>query len=261
MPSLLDHSSSNSAKLLIAADSGAGKTGALASLIDAGLRVRILDFDNGISVLKGFVKDKAKLSTHVHYVELHDSLKLTAGRVGISKANAFQRAMDALDKGSADLWGENFGPIETWGDDTVLVLDTLSSAGRASLNMVMQLNGKGFAAPEIQHSGVAMENIERMLDILTSEAVKCHVIVNTHLTNVEGTAKLYPEALGSKLSPKIGRKFDNMLTLSITAGARTFKTQKDGLFACKTAIPMDETLPIATGLATIFKKLTGKVNL
>lgn len=265
MPSMADHESFSIVKMLVAADSGSGKSGALASLIDAGLKVRVLDADNGLSVVKGYVKDKEKLRTNMHFVKLVDDLSLVASRVGVKKAHAFQEAMDALDGGEKGkkLWGEDFGAVTTWGPDVVLVVDSLSMLGRASLQMVLQLNGKGHAQPEIQHYGTAMENIERLIGILTSPAVGCHVIFNTHLTNVDGTAKLYPEALGSKLSPKIGRYFDTMVTLSVTPGTleRKFKTSKDGLFACKTSTKLAEEYPIASGLADMFKAITGKSQL
>ena len=87
MPSMLEHESNNLVKVMVASDSGSGKTGALASLVDAGFNLRILDFDNGLSVLKGFVKDKSKLA-NVHYVDkLQDDLKLVAGRLGVAIAN------------------------------------------------------------------------------------------------------------------------------------------------------------------------------
>lgn len=259
MPAMTDHESNTLVKVLVPSDSGTGKSGALAPLIDAGYNVRVLDFDNGLSVLKGFVKDRSKLA-NVHYVTLRDDFSLMAGRVGIKKASAFQRAMDILDKGG-DLWGvgSNIPPLIEWTPRDILVVDTLSGAGRASLWMVMQANGAAFKSPEIQHYGTAMDNIDKLLDMITSDAVGCNVIVNTHITNIEGSTRLYPEALGSKLPPKVATKFDNMISLSVnTGGKRTFKTQKDGLFALKTAVPIKETYPIETGWVEIFQDLTGK---
>jgi hypothetical protein len=262
MPSMADHESNAIVKALLLGNSGAGKTGALVSLIDAGLKVRVLDFDNGVSVL-GRAKNKDFLRDNVHYVTLRDKMKLQASKIGIQKADAFQRAMDALDGGSkgAALWGKDFGPVTDWGSDCVLVVDTLALAGKASLQMVMQLNGKGFSQPELQHYGTAMDNIEKLLDIITSDAVGCHVIVNTHTATAEGSPIPVPEALGSKLGPKVGKFFDNMLSVSLTSGARTIKTVKDGLIVCKTAKPLKETYPLETGLADIFRDLTGKKEL
>lgn len=258
MPSMTEHESNDLVKVLCPSDSGSGKTGALASLVDAGFNVRVLDFDNGLSVLKGYVKDRTKLA-NVHYVNgLQDSYSLMIGRIGIKKASAFQRAMDALEKGGPEYWGADIGPLETWTKRDILVLDSLSMSGRAALFLVMQVNAAQFKNPEIQHYGVAMENIERMIQMITSSSVPCHVIVNTHITSSEGDPRLYPESLGSKLNPKIGKYFDNMVSLRLAAGARQFFTQKDGLLSLKTSAVLAEKLPIATGWVTIFEGLTGK---
>lgn len=258
MPSMLEHESNSIVKAMLAADSGSGKSGALASLVDAGMKVRVLDFDNGLSVVKGYVKDKSKLA-NMHYVDqLQDQMKLLAGRIGIQKAPAFQRAMDALDKGGKEYWGADIPPLEEWGPDTVLALDSLTMAGRTSLQMVMQANAAGFKSPEIQHYGTAMENIEKWIQMLMSSAVKCHVIINTHITGVEGEARLYPDALGSKLPPKIGKHVDNLFGLRLVGGKRVFLTVKDGLLALKSAVKLDEQIPIENGWVTIFEKITGK---
>ena len=242
-------------------DSGSGKTGSLACLVDAGFNLRILDFDNGAKVLRGYVKDKSKLA-NVHKVDdLQDDMQLVAGRVGIKKAAAFQRAMDALDKGGKDYWGESgahIGPLKTWTRKDILLLDSLTFAGRSSLLMVMQANAAAMKAPEIQHYGTAMENIERLLGQITGGGMPCHCIVNTHLTMTNGSSRPLPSALGDKLPGKVGRYFNTVVSLSVTGGQRTFKTKVDGLFACKTEVPLPETLPIDTGWKTIFEALTDK---
>lgn len=259
MPSMLDHESNNIVKIMCAADSGSGKTGSLASLVDAGMNIRVLDFDNGLSVLKGRVKDKTKLA-NVHYVDrLQDEIKLVAGRVGIVKAPAFQRAMEALDKGGKEFWGSDAIPaLTSWTPRDVLVVDSLTMAGRASLQMVMTANAAGLKSPEIQHYGTAMENIEKWVQVLMSSATPCHVIINTHITGVDGDARLYPDALGSKLPPKIGKYVDNVIGLRLKGDKRVFLTQKDGLLALKTAVPLPEQLPIETGWKDIFESITGK---
>lgn len=255
---MLEHESNEIVKAMLAADSGSGKTGALAPLVDAGFNLRILDFDNGLSVLKGYVKDKTKLK-NVHYVDqLQDQMKLLAGRIGIQKAPAFQRAMDALDKGGKEFWGADIPPLDKWTSQEVLVLDSLTMAGRTSLQMVMQANAAGFKSPEIQHYGTAMDNIEKWVQILMSSDVKCHVIINTHVTGVDGDARLYPDALGSKLPPKIGKYVDNLYGLRLTGGKRMFLTQKDGLLALKSAVPLPEQIPIEQGWLTVFEAITGK---
>ena len=259
MPAMTEHESGRLVKMLVAADSGAGKTGALSSLVDAGFNLRILDFDNGLSPLRHYVKDKSKLA-NVRYATLTDELKLTGGRFQITKATAFQIAMSLLDKGGGE-WGEDVGPLSTWTPRDILVLDTLGKMGRASLLLVMQVNGALAKQPEIQHYGTAMENIERFLGQVTSARTPCHVIINTHLTKDEGSQRLYPESLGSKLNPKIARDFDNFFSISMTGGARTIKTSKDGLLALKCAKPLGAEYTIEDGYAKIFRELTGVTKL
>jgi hypothetical protein len=138
----------------------------------------------------------------------------------------------------------------------------------AAFNMVLQANGvvnpsgqRG--GPEQSHYGAAMESIERALDWLTNpDLVPCHVIVNAHWTYQDadnGLMKAYPETVGNKLSPKVGRKFNSLFSVSITAGQRSIKVRKDGMIACKSAKPLSkEQYPVETGMADIFKEMVGE---
>lgn len=257
---MLDHESNRIVKMLVAAHSGAGKTGALSSLLDAGLNVRVLDFDNGLSVVKNHVQKRESLG-HMHYATLRDELKLAGGRFAITKANAFQRAMELLDKGGGEWGDDSIGPLKTWTPQDVLVVDTFGNMGRSCLLMVMQINGAIAKNPEIQHYGQAMENLERFLAQVTSPAVKCHVIVNTHLYRSDDSPMLYPEALGSRLGPKVARYFDNFFSISATGTKRTIKTEADGLLMLKCAKKLSAQYQISDGYAQIFRELTGVQDL
>jgi len=258
MNDLTQHESATVVKALCVGHSGGGKSGALAPLVDQGYNLRVLDFDNGLGVLRGFVKKPANLS-NVHYITLRDRLKLMGARMGIAKADAFQRAMNALDEGGAKHWGEagaHIPPIWDWTPQDILVIDTLAGAGKASLNMVLFANGHIMKPPEIQHYGTAMGNIESLLDYITSDAINCHVICNTHLSPMaEGSITMFPESLGNKLGPKVAKPFDNMISLSILGKTRSFHTDKDGVLALKTSRPIKPTYPIETGWADIFRDL------
>ena len=205
MPSMTEHPSSTLVKAICAADSGSGKSGSLASLVDAGFNVRVLDFDNGLSVLRGFVKKKENLA-NVHYVDqLTDELKLVGGRIGITKAPAFQRAMAALDEGGEKYWGAAIPPLNKWTPRDWLVVDSYSMAGRACLQMVMHANAKDLGHPEIQHYGTAMENLEKWVAMLTSSEVNCNVLLNTHITSIEGTRKTAVPMRSSHSLPRSDR--------------------------------------------------------
>ena len=72
MANISKHKSTSVTKLLLCGDSGSGKTSALASLANAGKKLRILDYDDGLDILPEFLKpDVVK---NVSYVTLRDSL-------------------------------------------------------------------------------------------------------------------------------------------------------------------------------------------
>ena len=54
MANIKTHKSAEYTKLMLVGDSGSGKTTALASLANAGYNLRILDFDDGLSILQSF---------------------------------------------------------------------------------------------------------------------------------------------------------------------------------------------------------------
>ena len=100
MPSLSNHQSNLYTKCLFIGDSKSGKTGALTSLVAAGYKLRILDFDNGLDVLKQFVLNECpdKIG-NVEFRTLQDKRKATsAGSVIDGTAQAFIRGIEMMDK-------------------------------------------------------------------------------------------------------------------------------------------------------------------
>jgi len=266
MGSLLEHPAHKSAdkrgifKGLVVGDSGAGKTGAIASLIDAGYKLKIMDFDAGLDPLVGYVKNKELLG-NVEFVTLRDTFKLRGSYLAVDKAPAYQRGMALLQD-----WN-GAGPVQSWDPDTILVIDTLGRMSRASFNMVLQANGiispsgtRG--GPEQSHYGTAMENVERTISLLTNpDIVPCHVLVNAHWAYQEdgsGILRPFPETIGNKLNPKVGRDFNNLFSVSVSAGKRSIKVVKDGVIACKSSRPLKhEQYGIGDGLANIFLEVVG----
>lgn len=261
MPSLANHPQGRLVKAICMADSGSGKTGSLASLVDAGYNLRILDFDGKASIIANYCKKPENLEGS-SAIPLQDDFKLgVGGRVAIKKADAFNNGMKLLNKWEDD--GVDYGSVESWTEKEVLVIDTLGMMGRSSLNMVLFANGYMNKPPEIQHWGTAMENVEKVVAQLCSDSIPCHVIVNCHIDLREaatgGVIKAYPDALGAKLGPKISRYFNTQITLSVRGGVRKFQLDKDGIIPCKMQKPMTEKdLPIETGWAQLFKHFTGK---
>lgn len=274
MPSLTQHPSVAGGsgrgiyKGLHVGDSGTGKTGALAALVEDGYRLRVLDFEDGLDPIAGYVKaeHKEKLG-NVSYHTLKDQFQMVGSYLAIKKAPSFQRAMKLLQNWEDDSAPEgSYGPVESWGDDIILVVDTLGSMSRASFNMILHANNAlapsgGRGGPEQSHYGTAQNNVERLLDMLTTpEVVPCHVIINAHWSWQEGdsgVSRPYPRTIGKALDPKVGEKFNNMLGFSASATGKLIRTQRDGTIPLKTSKPVKESYPISSGLSELFKELVG----
>lgn len=266
MPSLKDHQALHAVKLLNIGDSGAGKTGALAALINAGYRMFILDYDNGLDPLREHV-DPKKLD-NIYFESLQDKLK-QSGRSIIPKdqPRAFVTGIGLLDKWVDSASGEHMGSVWDWSTDTILVMDSLTHMSLSALRYILAINGRSGTKPWQSDWGEAMSLVEETLQLLYCKDIGCHVIVNAHVTyheNVElGITKGLPTALGTKLPPKVPTYFNTMVLTATKGGGsntkRVIYTRPQGLVTAKCPVvhKVDRELPIDTGLATIFKTLTG----
>jgi hypothetical protein len=274
VPQATKHQSHRTTKLLNLGDAGSGKTGALASLAKAGQRLIILDFDNGLDILIGLLKNDQKALEHIYYETFTDELMMGPQDMIITKGKptAFTSAMKGLTKwefpverGSKETY--NLGNSGDWGPDTTIVIDSLGFAADAALRFVRQKNMHQFEEFVSQPDyGQAMSRVENMLQLLYSDAIKCNVIVNTHIVYLEdvlkGTLKGLPRALGSKLPPKVGGYF-NTIVRTMTEGQgrsqkRVIKTASDIGTELKLPVApgtIPDTLPIEDGLVTIFNAL------
>jgi hypothetical protein len=250
-----------SAKIIVAAHSGAGKTGALASVANAGYELFILDFDNGLDPLYHFVLPEFK--HNVHFVTLQDDTENTSGETIIKRADSFIRGMKLL--ANWDDGEKNYGPVVTWGPERVLVLDSLTFASIGALHLASIRNGqnkyrpqaiKGLGDPR-QIIGEAQVLVEGMLADLHSNKVKCNVIVMSHITYEGPDTDMtgFPTTVGRKLSPNVPRYFNTMLYMEKVGNQRQIKLNHPGIpTKCPALIP--ETLPINTGLAQVIKAIT-----
>lgn len=258
MVSLSEHKSSRFVKIMYIGDSGTGKTGSLASLVEAGYKLRILDLDNGVTVLREFIKESCpdKLGL-VDYETCRDKYKSSPGGPIISgMPRAYVDATKLMTQ-----WSDETIPSE-WGEDTVFVLDSLSALGRAALAWAEGLNPS--AKDRRQWYGTAQNSLENIIAMLTSDAFEANVIVISHVHYSEdrsGIERGYANAIGKALGPRIPMYFNSMIlaeTSGMGKGAkRTIRTVPTNLITLKTPAPfkIDESLPLETGLATLFDKL------
>ena len=276
-------------KLLILGDSGTGKSGSLASLALAGYKLRILAYDDGLSVLAAHIRkaDPAALA-NVSAITLADTIKqVGTNQVFAGQPTAFSRGLALCDNwkdGEHDL-----GKPSEWGTDTVLVIDSLTRMSQAAFNFALALNNSGPFDANMTHYNVAQQLIERFLQKLVAGNLRCNVIVIAHISywfeatttvkkmetttmrtaaSADATAdtisKAFPMALGRALSPRIMAYFNDAIlatkkfTGNGTKEVRYFATRPTTQLDLKSSIvePPAE-LSLTTGLLDYFRLCGG----
>ena len=268
MPKLSDHQSNQYTKLLLEGDSGSGKTGSLASLVAAGYKLRILDFDNGLDALKAFVmRSSPENIDNVEFRTLRDKRKAgPEGPVIDGVPKAFPTALKMLDRwkytddGGSEV---DLGVPSQWGPDHILVLDSLTFLSDAAFDFREPLAQRGrdgkYDVRAVYKD--SQDAIESVLALLTSETFRTNVIVTSHIRyvdNPDGTKKGYPTSVGSALSPVIPRYFNTVALCETKAGGkRSIRTAATAMIDLKNPKPfeMGKEYDIENGLAEVFKVL------
>jgi hypothetical protein len=264
MPTLDQHQSNDYVKLLLIGDSKSGKTGSLISLVKAGYKLRIVDMDNLLDVLKYFIiKECPELIGNVEYRTLRDERIWTPDGPQVTSPKAYGaavRMMQSWKYGDVDL-----GSPAEWGQDCIFVLDSLSRLCDAAYDFRVPLTpvGKGGQYDARAVYGDAQDAVENNIANLTSEGFRTNVIVIGHVTYQEqpdGTIKGFPQGVGAKLSPKIPQYFSTVVLYNNEKGKRTIRTNSTPLIDLANPKPfeMGDKYPIETGLADIFQVLTGR---
>jgi len=266
MPSISQHQSARVTKLLVLGDSSAGKTGALAPLAAAGYKLRIIDVDNGLDILRDYltnpkspyVQQRKNIADFVEYETITDTMKQQGGRLVPVTAKAWTKVINLLDDWKTPTAA--FGNIATWDENDVLVIDTLSILADKALQFILSLNLRLGQRPHQSDWGEAQQLIQGLLEKLYDDAVKCNVVVNCHIRYMEDQNKImrcFPESAGKMLSPKIGRYFNSVVRVKTVGTQHKIITVSDNFLELKTSSPLNvkPEYPISNGLAQLFADL------
>lgn len=263
MPSLTNHQSNDYTKLLLIGDSKSGKTGSLVSLVKAGYKLRILDLDNLLDVLKYMIqRDCPEMIDNVEFRTLRDKRKAGAqGSVidGAPKAWINMVKMLSNWKYTEDGVETDLGNPGTWGPECILVVDSLSRLCDAAYDFHESIIPVGKSGDYDKRAvyGNAQKDVENLLSMLTSPAMKTNLIVIAHVAYQEqddGTLKGLPQGIGQKLSPKIPEYFPSVILYTNKGGKRTIQTNSTPLINLANPKPfeMQPSYPIETGLVDFF---------
>jgi hypothetical protein len=248
MSTLEDYKEKKPIKMLLMGDTGTAKTGSLASLANAGYKLHILDYDNGLDILSTTVKKECL--KNVEYETLTEKKKVVNGEVlPAFSPKAFSKGLALLTE-----WANKYTSLED-----VIVIDSLTFMSDAALEFVQAGTGHLGRQPEIQEWGIAMSKIEDVLAILYSEDVQCNVIINSHIKYIQdestGIMKAQINTLGTKLPPKVGRYFNHMLLAQMQGSKRILKTKATAIMGLKSPNPqkVKDSYDVETGLADYFR--------
>lgn len=293
MSTLDQHPALQTIKLLHVGQSGSGKTGALASLVEAGYKLYILDYDKGLDIIVNVLKAKglSRLLKNVEYETINEEMKFKGGKAIVAAATAFRRAGQVLTD-----W-----KVDQLGPESVVVLDTLNTFSQVGFNEAMKMSARLNVAgdggrPRQQEYGIMADMVLAFIDTLTNvttvrpnpepgkdniviPGVDCHVIVNTHVKflaaedeallasrdkNIEFTRALgLPEAKGQEVPRNIAKYFNTVIYSSVVGrgvGAkRTIFTTPQGVVDVRTSSPytVKPTYSVETGLADMFRDILG----
>lgn len=261
-------------KLIVAAHTGMGKSGLLASLVQAGYWLRVLDLDNGIDILRGYVTDPASPYVLANpacganlqsVVTLAENRKTQGGKLGIAKAEVWSKACGQLEK-----WDDgelHFGSITEWTTQDVLVIDSFTRLGEAAIRFVQAMNGRLNQHPWQSDYGEAQTLLKNFLEIITSPDVQCNVVLNCHIDTIEDqntkVSQDWPRTLGKALAPVVGSYFNTLLTIRRTGTGANVKrvlcTVPSGTLGVKNTAPfrVKPEYDIAQGLAEYFAAVRG----
>lgn len=272
---------------------GSAKTGSVAALLNAGYKVRMIDFEGNYLPLLRYTKKE--FLKNLDIVTLQDKLSGDSSRFiepeGIP--TAFADALKLLN-GEWKYTGKdgkevNLGRSKEWGRDTVLLIDSLTANGEASMRRARKMMNKTVQNTTAAVWGAAVDDQIAMIQALKHEKRQHHLIYLAHLQmvgpevpmltrddDINGTkdiklqiaeeradlisTRLYPRAVTRNASTVIAKEFPTVILAER-------KATKSGVkFSLRTAAGSELDLkapgatiaaeyPIETGLADIFKEL------
>lgn len=258
--------------VLLEGPAGTGKTHSLGTLVETGIEVFGLFTESGLETLTGYWTDHGKpVPPNLHW---HMLKRKSAGFEALVRGaesvntmslealakmqdpkrmehNEFVNLLKALTNFPCDRTGQTFGPVDQWGPDRAIFIDSLT--GMNSIVMSLVVGNKPMKS--MADWGLAQDQLEKLLRQLT-DGCKCHFILISHVERetdqVFGGVKVTVSTLGKSLAPKIPPMFSDVI-LSVREGSKFTWSTANALADLKT-----RNLAIADGLPPSFNPIIEK---
>lgn len=224
-------------KILLEGPSGTGKTYALGTLVDWAsrqtppLEVFVIFTENGLETLLGYWSERGQaVPPNLHWTVIRtpslglDSLIEGARKTGQLSYEALTKATDS-NRGTNNPWekflttftdipddrtGKKYGNIGLWGNDRILVNDSLSETAQACFRMV---TGSKPTASQPDY-GVAQNNLLNWLRFMT-QSLQCTFVITAHVqrqvNEVTGSTQLMTKAIGKAIGDDIPQLFSEVI--------------------------------------------------
>lgn len=252
-------------KILLEGVEGTGKTDAIRTLVEAGLKVFVVFLEPGMEVLmdtrRGRKVYTCKDGLHWRYIpvaqpsfkELSQAadmlnkfdFKTLAGLPpqNREKYRAMYQLMETMSNLRCDRCGEAFGPADQLPyDQWCVVNDSLTSISKAA--MFGHIGSKP-GAHEGEY-GICMRQIESYVDKFTND-MPCMGVMLGHIdrepNEITGGAENMVSTLGKKLAPKIPRPFSDVVLAERNGSTFSWSTIKSGYKLKTRNLPFADNIP------------------
>lgn len=247
---------------LLEGPSGVGKTYAIGTLVDAGMETFVVFLESGAESLYAYWTDRGLPipdNLHVHvlktqkasFKELAESAKRSnslpydtlAKMVDPERAkyNAFINLLGVMGKFVDQRTGEDFGAVDEWGMDRVIVIDGLTGVNRAAMQLVIG----GRPARSQNDWGHAQHYVEEFLRTCC-DGCRCNFVMIAHvekeLDSLNGGMKITMSTLGKALAPKIPQMFSDVILARRDGNTFSWSTADAGADLKNRNLPISDKL-------------------
>lgn len=250
---------------LLMGPAGTGKTSAIVTLLQAGLRVGLLATEpsapnrvieeakrRGVTFPVdhfewafvspsppswGALIESAKIVNTMSLKDISDM------RSGIAKSDGKQwlALLNSIANFTSERTGLSLGDVTEWGPTSAFVIDGLSGVSTMSRNLTVGLKPN----PSPGEWGVMQSNIQTLIGKLCSDC-KCFFVLIAHVerenNELTGMSNIMVSTLGAKLAPKLPGLFTNVIYAKRQHANFLWSTADSGVDTKNGDLPLSDTL-------------------